>query len=206
MKAHMRSDVPALIQYPRTGNACLYPHVDRVVRVLSGRARAWRAWFMGCVGIIAVDCGSLTPRWASHWARDLGVRRRCGVLLGGALMAKAGRPSGHARYLGPVRKFLLCLCPALLAGCSLDDGAVAGRLCGPPGTGTWLLLYGCAVLSGEHGDRCQHHAAHMHHGRCCSSSWVASPSRCLCGKLIRLILGAWVSAPCISFSAFSSDA
>src|SRR5580658_2167922 len=37
-------------------------------------------------------------------------------LVGGALMAREAAQSGHARYLGPVRKFMLCLCPALFAG------------------------------------------------------------------------------------------
>jgi hypothetical protein len=53
---------------------------------------------------------------------------------------------GHAGYLGPARKFLLCLCPALLAGAVLTwVFETAGLTNFIPGT--WLLLYGCAVLS-----------------------------------------------------------
>ena len=61
-------------------------------------------------------------------------------------MAREAAQSGHARYLGPVRKFLLCLCPALFAGAVLT-GVLwrAGLVSLLPGT--WLLLYGCAVLS-----------------------------------------------------------
>ena len=62
------------------------------------------------------------------------------------MMAREASQSGHARYLGPVRKFLLCLCPALLAGAALTFVLYRN------GTtnlipGVWLLLYGCAVLS-----------------------------------------------------------
>ena len=61
-------------------------------------------------------------------------------------MAREAAQSGHARYLGPVRKFMLCLCPALFAGAVLTGGALARALDGLL-PGTWLLLYGCAVLS-----------------------------------------------------------
>ncbi len=61
-------------------------------------------------------------------------------------MARQAAQTGHARYLGPVRKFLLCLCPALLAGAVLTlvlwHASMQGLV-----PGTWLLLYGCAVLS-----------------------------------------------------------
>jgi hypothetical protein len=61
-------------------------------------------------------------------------------------MAHQATQTGHARYLGPVRKFLLCLCPALLAGAVLTlvlwHAGIEKLI-----PGTWLLLYGCAVLS-----------------------------------------------------------
>jgi hypothetical protein len=67
-------------------------------------------------------------------------------LVGGAMMARETAQSGHARYLGPVRKFLLCLCPALLAGAVLTVVLFhAGVVKLIPGV--WLLLYGCAVFS-----------------------------------------------------------
>jgi hypothetical protein len=68
------------------------------------------------------------------------------ALVGGALMAREAAQSGHARYLGPVRKFMLCLCPALFAGGVLTAVLCRARLEGLL-PGTWLLLYGCAVLS-----------------------------------------------------------
>ena len=62
------------------------------------------------------------------------------------LMAREAAQSGHARYLGPVRKFMLCLCPALFAGGVLTVVLWRANLQGLL-PGTWLLLYGCAVVS-----------------------------------------------------------
>src|SRR6267154_4915904 len=73
---------------------------------------------MGVIGVLAAIVVSL-PRWAAHW---LGIWLAAAVIalvLGGALGARQIVQRGHTRYLGPVRKFLLCLCPALLAGAVL---------------------------------------------------------------------------------------
>src|SRR4029077_21229157 len=88
------------------------------------------------------------PRWAAHWLGIWLAAAVVALVLGGALVARQIARRGHARYLGPVRKFLLCLCPALLAG------AVLTLVLGTAGethaiAGMWLLRYGCAVLSGS---------------------------------------------------------
>lgn len=100
---------------------------------------------MGCIGLIAAIVDS-TPRWAPHWPAVWMLAGTIAFLVGGALMAREAAQSGHARYLGPVRKFLLCLCPALFAGAVLTAVLWHAKM---PGLlpGTWLLLYGCAVLS-----------------------------------------------------------
>jgi hypothetical protein len=100
---------------------------------------------MGSIGILAAIAASLPP-WAPHWLAIWTLAGATAFLVGGALMAREAAQSGHARYLGPVRKFLLCLCPALFAGAVLT-GVLwrAGLASLVPGT--WLLLYGCAVLS-----------------------------------------------------------
>lgn len=100
---------------------------------------------MGCIGMLAAIAAS-TPHWAAHWAAIWMLGGATAFVSGGALMAREAAQSGHARYLGPVRKFLLCLCPALFAGAVLT-GVLwrAGLTSLLPGT--WLLLYGCAVLS-----------------------------------------------------------
>jgi hypothetical protein len=100
---------------------------------------------MGSIGILATIVAS-TPRWAAHWLAIWLTAGGTAFLVGGALMARQAAQSGHARYLGPVRKFLLCLCPALLGGAVLTIVLWrAGMEYLLPGT--WLLLYGCAVLS-----------------------------------------------------------
>jgi len=100
---------------------------------------------MGCIGVIAAILAS-TARGGPHWLAIWLAAGGTAFLVGGALMAREAAQSGHARYLGPVRKFLLCLCPALLAGAVLTfvlwHAAIEELL-----PGTWLLLYGCAVLS-----------------------------------------------------------
>jgi len=100
---------------------------------------------MGGIGIIATIVASV-PRGAPHWLGIWLVAAAVAFALGGAMMAREAAQSGHARYLGPVRKFLLCLCPALLTGAALTfvlwRAGATGLI-----PGVWLLLYGCAVLS-----------------------------------------------------------
>ncbi len=100
---------------------------------------------MGGIGIIATIAASV-PRGAPHWLGIWLVAAAVAFALGGAMMAREAAQSGHARYLGPVRKFLLCLCPALLTGAALTfvlwRAGATGLI-----PGIWLLLYGCAVLS-----------------------------------------------------------
>jgi hypothetical protein len=100
---------------------------------------------MGIVGVVATVVVS-QPRWAPHWLGIWLVAAATALVLGGALVAKQMASRGHTRFLGPARKFLLCLCPALLAGAVLTlvfcNFSVTNAI-----PGMWLLLYGCAVLS-----------------------------------------------------------
>jgi hypothetical protein len=127
---------------------------------------------MGSIGLVAAICASILPAyWLTIWLVAGGIA----FLVGGALMAREAAQSGHARYLGPVRKFLLCLCPALLAGAVLTFVLWrSGILHLIPGT--WLLLYGCAVLSA-------------------STVTIASTMRLIC------IMGAlFVASGCLTFA------
>jgi hypothetical protein len=100
---------------------------------------------MGIIGVLAAVAVSL-PRLAPHWLTIWLIAAALALLLGGALVARQIVRRGHSRYLGPVRKFLLCLCPSLLAGAVLTSVfAAAATTSFIPGM--WLLLYGCAVLS-----------------------------------------------------------
>jgi hypothetical protein len=100
---------------------------------------------MGIIGVLAAVAVSL-PLGAAHWLGIWVAAAAIALVLGGALVARQVVRRGHARYLGPVRKFMLCLCPALIAGAALTLVlATAGMTNVIPGM--WLLLYGCAVLS-----------------------------------------------------------
>jgi hypothetical protein len=100
---------------------------------------------MGIIGVLAAIVVSL-PQLAPHWLGIWLFAAALALLLGGALVARQIAQRGHTRYLGPARKFLLCLCPALLAGAVLTWVLwAAGETHVIPGM--WLLLYGCAVLS-----------------------------------------------------------
>jgi hypothetical protein len=100
---------------------------------------------MGSIGILAAIAAS-TTRLSPHWVGIWMLAGTTAFVVGGALMAREAAQSGHARYLGPVRRFLLCLCPALFAGAVLTGVLWRAGLMGLL-PGTWLLLYGCAVLA-----------------------------------------------------------
>ena len=103
---------------------------------------------MGAVGVAATLLASLpalAPYWLEIWLAAAAAASAVGCLLV-ARQATRQSPRGFALYRGPVRKFVLSLCPALLAGAVLTvvlwmEGHIALI------AGTWLLLYGCAVLS-----------------------------------------------------------
>jgi hypothetical protein len=100
---------------------------------------------MGVIGLLAAIVVSL-PRWGAHWLGIWLAAAAVAFLLGGALVARQIVQRGHTRYLGPARKFLLCLCPALFAGAVLTLVFVAAGMTNVI-PGMWLLLYGCAVVS-----------------------------------------------------------
>jgi len=100
---------------------------------------------MGVIGLLAALVVSF-PHYAPHWLEIWLVAAVVALLLGGALVARQIADRGDTLYLGPTRKFLFCLCPALLAGAVLTFVLwSAGLISAIPGM--WLLLYGCAVLS-----------------------------------------------------------
>lgn len=99
---------------------------------------------MGAVGAAAALISSvpgLTPHWLGIWLLAAGAASAVGVLLVARQSVR-----GFTLYRGPARKFVLSLCPALLAGAVLTEVLwQQGHTSLIPGM--WLLLYGCAVLS-----------------------------------------------------------
>jgi hypothetical protein len=100
---------------------------------------------MGAVGLVAAGVASV-PALAGHWLLIWLAAGAVGAGLGVVLVARHRSGVGLPLYRGPARRFVLCLCPALLAG-----GVLTLVLCqagqAPLVPGVWLLLYGCAVLS-----------------------------------------------------------
>jgi hypothetical protein len=139
----MQSDMPVSIETRALGTLA---YIKQSIESSGSMAVPGTAGIvMGSIGILAAIAAS-TPRFAAHWAGIWMLAGTTAFVVGGALMAREAAQSGHARYLGPVRRFLLCLCPALFAGAVLT-GVLwrAGLMSLLPGT--WLLLYGCAVLA-----------------------------------------------------------
>jgi hypothetical protein len=139
----MQSDFPIPIESRALGTLA---YIRRSIDASASMAVPGTAGVvMGVIGLLAAVLSSL-PYWVAHWPRIWMCAGGVASLVGSALMAREAAQSGHARYLGPVRKFMLCLCPALFAGGVLTAVLCRARLEGLL-PGTWLLLYGCAVLS-----------------------------------------------------------
>jgi hypothetical protein len=100
---------------------------------------------MGFIGLLATALASTTalrPYWLSIWLAAAIVASCSGAFL----MARQASLQRFTLYGAPVRKLVLCLLPGLLAGAVLTVVHwQAGNLHAIPGT--WLLLYGCALIS-----------------------------------------------------------
>ena len=100
---------------------------------------------MGSVGLLAAVC-SLAPGMRRYWLPIWLTAALVAAVAGGLLVLRPGSLIGLTSTGTPIRKFALCLMPSLLAGALLT--AVhwfSGNLHAIPGT--WLLLYGCALLA-----------------------------------------------------------
>jgi hypothetical protein len=100
---------------------------------------------MGAIGVAATVLASV-PQLSRHWLLLWLVAACAAIVLGGALMARQAAQRGSTLLFGPFRKFLLCLCPSLLAGAVLTFVLWRANL-EQSIPGTWLLLYGCAVIA-----------------------------------------------------------
>jgi hypothetical protein len=99
---------------------------------------------MGVVGFIATFIASV-PGLAGYWMGIWLIAAFAASAIGVLLIAR--QPArGFMLYRGPARKFVLSLCPALLAGAVLT-GVLWMQGLASLIPGMWLLLYGCAVLS-----------------------------------------------------------
>lgn len=100
---------------------------------------------MGVVGLLAAALAS-TPALRAHWLVVWLIAATLAALAGGVLMARQASRQGFTLFGAPVRKFILCLAPGLFAGAIMTWVLwQGGHLRAIPGT--WLLLYGCALIS-----------------------------------------------------------
>ena len=100
---------------------------------------------MGAVGITATVLVSLKAL-AAHWLEIWLIAGFVAIAFGTALMTHQLVSHGTVLYRGPLRKFLMCLCPPLLVGAVLTWQlwlhAQSALI-----PGAWLLMYGCAVMA-----------------------------------------------------------
>ncbi|HTT03499.1 MAG TPA: hypothetical protein VMG11_15575 [Steroidobacteraceae bacterium] len=100
---------------------------------------------LGTIGV----CAALLvehPALRSHWFPIWIAAGLTGLVSGTAMLVNQTRRTRAAIYRGPARKFLMCLCPALLAGAVLTV-TLWQRHDMQLIPGVWLLLYGCAVAA-----------------------------------------------------------
>jgi hypothetical protein len=100
---------------------------------------------IGAVGILAALLVSLKAL-AAHWLEIWLIAGFVAIAFGTVLMAHQVIRRGTALYRGPLRRFLMCLCPPLLVGAVLTWQlwlhAQSAMI-----PGVWLLMYGCAVMA-----------------------------------------------------------
>ena len=100
---------------------------------------------MGGIGLTAAALSSM-PDLAAYWLLIWLIAAPLAVLVGGVLLAKSRSITTFVAIGTPGRKLALGLMPSIFAGAVLT--AVlwnAGLVEAIPGT--WLLLYGCALVS-----------------------------------------------------------
>ena len=100
---------------------------------------------MGSVGLVAMVLSSapgLREYWLAIWLASAAL----GGGIGFALMTRPASLRGLLLFGTPLRRFALGLFPALFAGAVMTGlHWTNGNLHAIPGT--WLLLYGCALIS-----------------------------------------------------------
>ena len=100
---------------------------------------------MGAIGAAAALLTCI-PAIGSYWLTIWLVAACVAFVLGGMLVARQVSQRGGSLISGPFKRFLMCLCPTLLAGAVLTLVlSLVDRQ--PLIPGTWLLLYGCAVVA-----------------------------------------------------------
>lgn len=123
----------------------------RFIRETMERAGAFTAipgratMFVGLTAVAATALAHLQPsfgRWLTVWLGEAVL----GVVVGGWALSRKAKAAGAPLSTGPGRRFALAFGPPLAVGglltLTLARAGVTGAI-----PGTWLLLYGAAVLA-----------------------------------------------------------
>jgi hypothetical protein len=100
---------------------------------------------MGLVGLVAAGL-SMMPKLASHRLLIWIAAAPIAALVGGLLLAKSGSVLSFVATGTPGRKLALGLVPSLFGGAVMTMVLWSAN-CIEAIPGTWLLLYGCALIS-----------------------------------------------------------
>jgi hypothetical protein len=100
---------------------------------------------LGVLGLVTAGI-SLTPRFREYWLEIWLAASLLGAAVGGTLVVRESSLRSLRLIGTPLRKFVLCLTPALFSAMVMTAVHWAsGNLRAIPGT--WLLLYGCALIT-----------------------------------------------------------
>jgi hypothetical protein len=106
----------------------------------------WGAVLMGSTALLAAFAASRMPTpelWLTIWFAEGALA----VLIGGREMVRKASAAGMPLLTGPGRRFLLGLCPPLIAGAPLTLAFYRADLVHLL-PALWLLLYGAATVTG----------------------------------------------------------
>ena len=113
----------------------------------SGRFTAVPGWGGVFMGAIALAASALSPMAGSHWPLMWLIAAAIAASGQSWLLVRKARRQGLSVLRGRGPRFLLGLCPPLIAGAVLTPALwQAGRADLLPAT--WLLLYGAGVVTG----------------------------------------------------------
>jgi hypothetical protein len=101
---------------------------------------------LGVIGLAAAGIAATTPDLSDRWLLVWLAAAVAAAASGSLIMARQYRSRGLPLLVAPVRNLLLSLLPGLFAGATVSavEFASGDRHAIP---GTWLLLYGCALMS-----------------------------------------------------------